>query len=220
MPVFLTKRASLAIRFFLILLAVSAGGQVRIQSHPGMDVPREKVSLLFNVTCRVVAEEFRLGDASELRVPDNLVLGEARDGVMGDETEQVFAIYMSPWDETMFATAVSRIALQHLVSRDRKARIVGESLRRAHRIAPISKDALQAANHQIPQSSDQLQHSLPLAHCSTRRAHALLHRLPHLLQSGRITHIGDPVLSAYWQTSSLPQGGWPPLAKNHVNVGS
>jgi hypothetical protein len=96
-----------------------------------------RAAILFEVTCRVVAEEFHLSRASEVRVPVTVVLGESRDGVVGDETNQVFTVYMSRWDETMFVTSVSRIALQHLLSRDRKARIVRESLQRASLVAPV-----------------------------------------------------------------------------------
>ena len=120
----------------------SAGwAQVRIHS-PGPNVAQERVDLLFKMTCRVVAEEFRLNNSAEVEVPIDLVLGEAREGVVGDETSQIFTIYMTNWDEALFATSVSRIALQHLLSQDRKARIVGESLRRAQRAAPISADSL------------------------------------------------------------------------------
>jgi hypothetical protein len=121
-----------------VLLSTSARGQVRLESHAGIEAPKERAAILFEVTCRVVAEEFHLRDASEVRVPVTLVLGESREGVVGDETNQVFTIYMPRWDETMFVTSVSRIALQHLLSRDRKARIVSESLQRANLIAPIS----------------------------------------------------------------------------------
>lgn len=128
------------------LTAPTAGlAQVTVRKN-GTDLSDSRVKVLYDSTFRVVAEEFQLHASSEIQVPVTLVLGEGRDGVVGDETEQVFTIYMSRWDEAMFATAVSRIAIQHLVSQDRKARIVDESLRRAHRVTPISKDALQAAS--------------------------------------------------------------------------
>jgi hypothetical protein len=148
--IFLATRSALLVGSLATLFAISAWGQVRIQAHPGMEVSEERVTLLFNVTCRVVAEEFRMRDASDIRVPVTLVLGESRDGVVGDETNQVFTIYMSRWDETMFATSVSRIALQHLLSRERKARIVGESLRRVHLVAPISADSLSISGQRHP----------------------------------------------------------------------
>jgi hypothetical protein len=68
----------------------------------------------------------------------------------------------------MFVTAVSRIALQHLLSKDRKARIVRESLRRAHRIAPISVDALASFDHHYPPS--------PIVHEASALPRALLNR--------------------------------------------
>jgi hypothetical protein len=110
-----------------------------------MEAPKEKVDILFEVTCRVVAEEFHLRDASEVRLPVTLVLGESRDGVVGDEANHVFSVYMSRWDERMFVTSVSRIALQRLLSLDRKARIVSESLQRAKLIAPIVAKTLQGS---------------------------------------------------------------------------
>lgn len=131
------------------IFAVSAVGQVQVHARAGFDVPPDEVNRLFNITFRVVAEEFHLGDGSEIRVPVTLVLGEPRDGVVGDETTRVFTIYMSRWNETMFATSVSRIALQHLLSQDRKARIVRESLRRAHIIAPVALEVLALDHKQL-----------------------------------------------------------------------
>jgi hypothetical protein len=141
----LAKHSTRFIALVVAFFATFAEAQVQVKSRPGFDVSAEVINRLFNMTCRVVAEEFRLGDASEVRVPITLVLDESRDGVVGDETTRVFTIYMSRWDETMFATSVSRIALQHLLSHDRKARIVRESLRRAHLVAPVSVDALEAS---------------------------------------------------------------------------
>ena len=71
-------------------LLLSAVGQVCIQCHPGLDVPQERVSLLFNITWRVVAKEFRLRDNWKLEAPVTLVVGKSRDGAEGDETNQVF----------------------------------------------------------------------------------------------------------------------------------
>jgi hypothetical protein len=145
MPNFLRQHAVLFVGLLTIVLSGPAWGQVSVHALPGFEPPMEKVTVLFETTCRVVAEEFHLHDASDGRVPITLVLGEAREGVVGDETNQVFTVYLPRWDETMFATAVSRIALQHLLSRDRKTRIVRESLRRANLAAPVSISALRTS---------------------------------------------------------------------------
>jgi hypothetical protein len=62
---------------------------------------------------------------------------------------------MPRWDDTMFATSVSRIALQHLLSNERKARIVRESLRRAGVAAPTSVSTLRRDGHHAAASSSQ-----------------------------------------------------------------
>ena len=142
MSVFFRIGLTLSVGLLPTILSLPVHGQVRIQACPGIAVPEQKVTVLFNVVCRVVAEEFHLGDVSELHVPVTLVVGTQQEGVVGDETSQVFTIYMQRWDESLFAASASRIALQHLLSCERKAHIVGESLRRANLVLPISLDAL------------------------------------------------------------------------------
>jgi hypothetical protein len=130
------------------LFCLGANGQLRIEASNVTAVPQQKAVLLFDVACQVVAKEFRLRHSSEVEVPVTLVLGEDRDGVVGDESQQVFTIYMSRWDETLFATSVSRIALQHLLSGKRKAEIVREILRRANLASTVSVEALRRADRQ------------------------------------------------------------------------
>jgi hypothetical protein len=182
MPGLSAKRLAVVASLLAILLSQVVQGQLRIQVQPGLGVPQEKATLLFNVTCRVVAEEFRLRDASEVQVPVTLVLGANRDGVVGDETNQVFTVYMSRWDDTLFATSVSRIALQHLLSRDRKARIVRESLRRASLAAPISAAALRPSATSQSQRND----FAPTSPCADVNPDArCFPRIPHSLPKSR-----------------------------------
>jgi hypothetical protein len=147
-------KAAVGITGSFVLLLTSALGQVRIQSAGETSVSAAEVTILFNATWRTVSEEFHLRESSDFAVPATLVLGQSRDGVEGDETNQVFTIYMSRWDETMFATSVSRIAIQHLLSSGRKARIVSESLRRAHRELPISAKSLSKEGQQSQSATD------------------------------------------------------------------
>jgi len=124
-----------------IVLQFSAEAQVRIQGDAGDGASLQRATLLFNTTARVVAEEFHLR-TTDLQIPITVVFDDERSGVVGDETTGIFTIYMPRWDDTMFATSVSRIALQHLLSSERKARIVRESLRRAGLATPVSVSAL------------------------------------------------------------------------------
>jgi hypothetical protein len=102
-----------------------AHGQVTILRN-GTQVNETKVNLLFNIACRVVAEEFHLGGPTAVSFPVTLVLGDPNERVIGDELNRTYFVYMGRWDEAQFATSVSRLALQHLVSQDRKTRIVAE----------------------------------------------------------------------------------------------
>ncbi len=91
----------------------------------------------------MVAEEFHLASASDGLFPITLVMGNPDERVIGDELHQVYFIYMNHWDEAQFATSVSRLAMQHMVSKERKTKMVAEILRRANRAGPASVDALQ-----------------------------------------------------------------------------
>lgn len=126
-----------------LTLSASALGwaQLTIQKN-GVDVPEDKANALYTTTFHVVAQEFRLPDEADLRFPVRLVLGERNEGVTGDEVKKVYVISMERWNEAKFALATSRIAVQHLVSEERKNRIVNEIVRRASRIAPVSLQAM------------------------------------------------------------------------------
>lgn len=127
---------------FAVAVLFSSTGltQVTVQTT-GTGFPEEKIKVLYDTTFRVMAEEFRLADRSSLRVPITLVLGELNEGVAGDEVTKVYVIHMERWDDAKFALAVSRIALQHLVSEDRKNKIVNEIVRRARQMVPVSVQA-------------------------------------------------------------------------------
>lgn len=131
-------------RFAALALTLTASigwAQVKIQRN-GVDVPEEKVNLLYNATFHVVAEEFRVHDNADLRFPVTLVLGDRNERVSGDEVNKTYVIYMDRWNEAKFALAASRIAVQHLVSEERKNRIVEQIVRRADQISPVALQAL------------------------------------------------------------------------------
>ena len=110
--------------------------------HNGVQVDETKVRVLFSTACRVVAEEFHLPKPEDALFRATLVMGDAKDTVIGDELHKSYVIYMQRWDEVQFATSASRLALQHMVSQERKTRMVTEILRRARGAEPISYERL------------------------------------------------------------------------------
>lgn len=135
--------ASVLLSFVLTLLAAPGAAQVTIHAN-GVPVPEQKVQILFSTTCRVVAEEFRLPGPSLAGFRVTLVLGDPDERVSGDELNQVYFIYMNRWNEIQFTTSASRLAPQHLVTGERKAKLVREILQRAERVAPVSVQDLHA----------------------------------------------------------------------------
>jgi len=138
---------SSAVRFFLgtfliIWGSCSTGAAQITVVRNGVDVREEKISLLLAVACDVVAEEFRLSRPSDALFPVTLVLGDPNERVIGDELHQVYFIYMNRWNEAQFATSASRLAMQHMVSQERKTKMVAEILRRANRVGPVSVEEL------------------------------------------------------------------------------
>jgi hypothetical protein len=134
-------RAMLLSATLLTCATLSLCAQVTIVKN-GVAVPEEDVHLLFRTSCRVMTEEFHLDNACGVDFPVTLVLGDQNERVSGDELKQEYFIYMNQWTEAQFATSASRLILQHMVSRDRKTRIVAEILRRMNRMAPVSRQGL------------------------------------------------------------------------------
>lgn len=86
----------------------------------------------------MVAEEFHLPTPVDAQLRATLVLGDGNDRAIGDELHKSYFIYMQRWDEVQFATSASRLALQHMVSQERKTRMVAEILRRARATETVS----------------------------------------------------------------------------------
>jgi hypothetical protein len=135
-------RAMLHMATLFTCATLSLRAQVTILNN-GVAVPEKDVNLLFRTSCRVMTEEFHLDSACGVDFPVTLVLGDQNERVSGDELKQEYFIYMNQWNEAQFATSASRLILQHMVSRDRKTRIVAEILRRVNRMAPVSRQGLQ-----------------------------------------------------------------------------
>jgi hypothetical protein len=130
-----------AVGLLLCLAPSFTRAQVTVVRN-GAQVDEAKVKVLFNTACRVVAEEFHLPNLGDALFHVTLVLGDAKDTVIGDELHKTYFIYMQRWDEVQFATAASRLALQHLVSQERKTRMVAEILRRARATETVSYESL------------------------------------------------------------------------------
>jgi hypothetical protein len=115
---------------------------VTIENPHCLDVPAQRVQIVHEIVCRVVAEEFQVDEAKvDCRL--RLVLGDNKERSAADETNGVFTVYLSNWDEPAFAISDMRLAVQRVVSRDRWQHMTHEIIRRVDRLAPVDARALQ-----------------------------------------------------------------------------
>jgi hypothetical protein len=84
-------------------------------------------------------------DGSQVIFPVTLVLGDRNQRYVADEVHQQYSIYMDNWNDTQFAVSATRLAIQHLVSKERREQLVGEILRRTNRVTPIALGDLHPA---------------------------------------------------------------------------
>jgi hypothetical protein len=127
----------------LLLMASSFGlGQVTIKNPKHLEVPEDRVRVLFGTACRTVAEEFNIRDSSELETPFTLVLGEPYQHFQVDEENHVYTIYLDTWEETQFATYALRLAVQRMVPKERRKIMVLKILKRSNEISPVAANQL------------------------------------------------------------------------------
>ena len=92
MQMLLVNRNTALVVALLVVLSLSACGQIRIQAAPGIKHDNETISLLIDATCRVVAPESGLTNASIVRVPVRLNLEEGDKGVVGESLHRAHRV--------------------------------------------------------------------------------------------------------------------------------
>jgi hypothetical protein len=122
----------------ILLLSCLGWSQVTVENSRNLDIPEERVQTLHNIVCRAVAEELRVR-AQEACGSVTVFLGEAKEGLVADELNGVFTVYLDHWDEASFAMADMRLSVQRLgLSRDRWTRMAREIIKRLNRVTPVS----------------------------------------------------------------------------------
>jgi hypothetical protein len=126
----------------LYLLANSlAFAQLTIDNPKNLAVPEEKARVLLRLASRAVAMEFHSGDSkgeSDFR----LVLGEKDERYGIDENSGVSTLYLHQWNETKFAIAAIKLAVQKSIDRNREQRMISDILLRSEQIVSIPANRL------------------------------------------------------------------------------
>ena len=113
-----------------LLLVCPLVAQVTIKNPDHLDVPEQKVQILFHTTCQVVAREFHI-HTGELEFPLVLVLGDPNERYTSDEEHQLYTVYLFRWNEAQFVASSMKLSLQHMVTHSRRDRLLREVLERS-----------------------------------------------------------------------------------------
>lgn len=128
--------------------------QVAIENPHCVEVPVQRVQVVHQIICRVVAEEFHV-DAEKVDCRLNLVLGEETERSSADDTNGIYTVYLAHWDEATFAISDMRLAVQRMVSRHRWQHMTREIIRRVDQLEPVDAQSFQKSTHAFqPPNSD------------------------------------------------------------------
>jgi hypothetical protein len=126
--------------------------QLTVENPKHLDFPEAKAKVLLSTACRVVAEEFHAHNPSEVEYPLTLVLGVKDEHWTEDEEAHAYILYLDDWNETKFAVAAMKLALQRLITQDRRKRLVREILWRSEQTAPVAASKLHGTRSADPRS--------------------------------------------------------------------
>lgn len=144
---------AIKILFLFLLAACPVVAQVKIENPKHLPVPEEKAQVIFSAACRVVAEQFHVPH-SHLAFPVVLVLGEQSQRYTADEETGTYTVYLRQWDPVQFADSAMRLAVQRLVPRQLRNRMLTAILDRSREIAPISVEEVRKGDaHSQPGGS-------------------------------------------------------------------
>jgi len=127
----------------LLLLVCPLVAQVTINNPDHLDVPEQKVQVLFHITCQVVAREFHI-HTGEVEFPLVLFLGDPNERYTSDEEHKIYTVYLFRWNEAQFVASSMKLSLQHMVTHNRRDRLVREILGRSSQMNTIPISSLRS----------------------------------------------------------------------------
>jgi hypothetical protein len=127
----------LSILLLLLFGACPSHAQLRVENRYHMGFSDERAQIIFKTACRVVGEEFKLKRTALPEFPLTLVLGSSEDRYQDNHDAGIYRIELKSWDEKKFAVGVMRLAIERMVSREQRDRLVRQILTRSNAISPL-----------------------------------------------------------------------------------
>ena len=136
MPVSIPVKALLLLA--LCLFTQLGRAQLRVENEQGLDFPQERAQTIFATTCRVVAKEFHVSPAEFAKFPLVLELGSQTEAYLDDHDHEIYRLQLAKWDENKFAVGVIRLAIQKMITAERRNRLLAEIIARTDLISPVN----------------------------------------------------------------------------------
>jgi hypothetical protein len=145
MPLELLMNSTSTTSVLIVILSSVSLAQVTIQNPQHLEISAQRVQMLHNIICHVVAKEFHTRD-SKVAGPVTLVLGEREERTVADEPNGISTFYLQRWDEATFAISDMRLAVLRMVSHDHWQPMAREVIRRVNEVAPVNANAVHETN--------------------------------------------------------------------------
>ena len=139
-------RSLSSVAALLVLANSLALAELTIDNPQHVDVPEEKARVLLRLASRAIAKEFHLREQSKTELDLRLVLGEKDERYGIDQESGIPTLYLQQWNETKFASAAVRLAVQKSVDRHREEQMVTDILQRSEQIVAIPANKLRGAD--------------------------------------------------------------------------
>jgi hypothetical protein len=122
----------------MLVTACASHAQLQVENPDHLAFPAERAQVIFKTACRVMGEKLHLKRAALLEFPLTLVLGSSEDRYEDDHDAGIYRLELRSWDEKKFAVGVMRLAIQRMVCREQRDRLVWQILTRSNAISPLN----------------------------------------------------------------------------------
>lgn len=133
----------LAPLLFAVTSALSqTSSPVTIENPQGLSLPAARVQPLYEVSRRLVAEEFKLDPAEMRDLKLSLVLGARPNPAYKVSPGNLVHLFLPQWNEAQFAYAVMLFTLDREIPEKQARSLVRTAMERVNRMLPVSVNRL------------------------------------------------------------------------------
>jgi len=127
-----------------LLNGTSARAQLNVVNPDGLEVPEARAEILFEQTCRTVAEKFHIHHRAQIEFPLTLRIGDHEENLARvDQDTGQYVVHMTSWSEAAFVNRVISLCLFRLLTDSGGVKIIATARGRAEALSGVSVSQLQ-----------------------------------------------------------------------------